>query len=212
MHKTPYKHRFIAGSRCCTTKPLSQLLTKCLQEIKKLQENYCKAIYNNTGINRMWILKNSASLLETLKNEDLGKVTHISTWDFSTLYITIPQKDLKDRICRLIKFAFKKNDIKYIIVSERYAYFSRTESEKEGCISWTCSEFCKVFEFLIDNIYVKFGDDIFQQTLGIPMGTDCAPVLADLFLYTYEYDFLDVLTKSKKTSSGKKVQFYIPIH
>lgn len=34
----------------------------------------------------------------------------------------------------------------------------------------------KVLGFLIDNIYVV----VFQQTAGIPMGTNCAPLLADL--------------------------------
>ena len=35
-----------------------------------------------------------------------------------------------------------------------------------------------------------FGRHVFQQTVGIPMGTNCAPVLADLFLYSYEADFI----------------------
>ena len=39
--------------------------------------------------------------------------------------------------------------------------------------------------FLVDNIYVVFGDQVFQQSIGIPMGTNCAPLLADLFLYSY---------------------------
>jgi len=43
--------------------------------------------------------------------------------------------------------------------------------------------------FLIDNIFVMFGGRVFQQTFGIPMGTNCAPLLADLFLYSYEADF-----------------------
>jgi hypothetical protein len=41
--------------------------------------------------------------------------------------------------------------------------------------------------FLVDNIYVVFGDQVFQQTVGIHMGTNCAPLLADLFLYEAEY-------------------------
>ena len=46
-------------------------------------------------------------------------------------------------------------------------------------------------EFLIDNIFVKFGGCLFCQVIGIPMGTNCAPLLADLFLYSYESEFLD---------------------
>jgi hypothetical protein len=44
-------------------------------------------------------------------------------------------------------------------------------------------------EFLIDNIFVSFGGILFQQVVGIPMGTNCAPLLANLFLYSYESEF-----------------------
>jgi hypothetical protein len=53
-------------------------------------------------------------------------------------------------------------------------------------------------ELLIDNIFVSFGGTLFQQVVGIPMGTKCAPLLADLFLYSYESEFLQKLVKDKK--------------
>ena len=54
-------------------------------------------------------------------------------------------------------------------------------------------DICKMIEFLVDNIYVRFGGQLFRQMVGIPMGTNCAPLLADLFLYSYENGFLDKL-------------------
>ena len=45
--------------------------------------------------------------------------------------------------------------------------------------------------FLADNKYVRFGGQLFRQTVGIPTGTNCAPLLADLFLYSYENELLD---------------------
>jgi hypothetical protein len=59
-----------------------------------------------------------------------------------------------------------------------------------------------MLEFLIDNIFVSFGGTLFQQVLGIPMGTNCAPLLADLFLYSYESECLQKLVKDKKMRSG----------
>jgi hypothetical protein len=41
-----------------------------------------------------------------------------------------------------------------------------------------------MLEFLIDNILVSFGGALFLQVVGIPMGTNCAPLLADLFLFS----------------------------
>ena len=48
---------------------------------------------------------------------------------------------------------------------------------------YTADNICKMTEFLIDNIFVQFGGHLFRQVIGIPMGTNCAPLLADLFLY-----------------------------
>ena len=56
-----------------------------------------------------------------------------------------------------------------------------------------------MLEFLVDNIFVVFAEKVFQQTVGIPMGTNCAPLLADIYLYSYEADFIQSLL-----STGKK--------
>ena len=53
-------------------------------------------------------------------------------------------------------------------------------------------------DWLIDNTYVTVGDKVFQQCVGIPMGTDCAPYLANLFLFSYEFEFMSKLRKEKK--------------
>jgi hypothetical protein len=56
-----------------------------------------------------------------------------------------------------------------------------------------------MLEFFIDNIFVVFGERVFQQTVDIPMGTNCAPLLADLFLYSHEADFIqELLRKNEK--------------
>ena len=47
-------------------------------------------------------------------------------------------------------------------------------------------------------IYVQFDGMVYQQIVGIPMGTNCAPLIADLFLYCYERDFVSNLQKSKR--------------
>ena len=39
---------------------------------------------------------------------------------------------------------------------------------------------------------------VYQQIVGIPMGTNCAPLIADLFLYCYERDFMSNFKKSKR--------------
>ena len=59
-------------------------------------------------------------------------------------------------------------------------------------------------DFLIDNIYFRFGSSVFRQVIGIPVGTNSAPLLADLFLHTFEYDFM---VKTMKQDITKAIQF-----
>ena len=54
-----------------------------------------------------------------------------------------------------------------------------------------------MLDFLIDNIFVTFGGHVFQQTIGIPMGINCAPLLADLFPCYNEADFMQELLRKK---------------
>ena len=54
------------------------------------------------------------------------------------------------------------------------------------------------FYFPHGNIYVQFDAIVYQQIVGIPMGTNCAPLIADLFRYCYEKDFMSNLQKSKR--------------
>ena len=42
----------------------------------------------------------------------------------------------------------------------------------------------------MDNIYIRFGNKLYRDIVGIPMGTNSAPLLADLFLFLYEKDFM----------------------
>ncbi len=59
----------------------------------------------------------------------------------------------------------------------------------------------RLLNWLIDNIFVTFGDKLFRQKIGIPMGTDCAPFLANLFLYSYEYEWIEKQRKLKNYSA-----------
>ena len=64
---------------------------------------------------------------------------------------------------------------------------------------YTEEDIIKMLEFLVDNIVVVFAGKVFQQIIGIPMGTSCVPLLADIFLYSHEAEFIQSLL-----SAGKK--------
>ena len=57
---------------------------------------------------------------------------------------------------------------------------------------------CDALSYLLDNIYIIFGTKLYRQVVGISMGTSCAPLVDDLFLYCYEIDFMDSLNNDNQ--------------
>ena len=58
---------------------------------------------------------------------------------------------------------------------------------------------CDALHYLLDNIFIRFGSKLYRQVVGIPMGTNCAPLVADLFLFCYERDFMFSLSDNNQT-------------
>ena len=143
----------------------------------------------------MWILKNSKELLEHLKSPTFNRVTSIKSFDFSTLYTTIPHQKLKDRLTSIIRnaFIFKNGNrrYKYLVLGHEETYFVKEHSDSKS--KYSEDDIIKMLEFLVDNIFVVFAGEVFRRTVGIPVGASCAPLLADIFLYSYEADFMQSL-------------------
>ena len=57
---------------------------------------------------------------------------------------------------------------------------------------------CDALKFLLDNIFLRFGTKVYRQVVGIPMDTNCSPLVADLFLFCYERDFIMSLSDDKQ--------------
>ena len=158
MHKNPYKHRFIAGSSKCSTKPLSILLTKLLTHIKQGLQKYCETAYSRSGINQMWILKNSKELLEHLKSPTFNHDTSIKSLDFPTFYASIPHQKLKERLTSIIRNAFifknRNRRYKYLVLGHDETYFVKEHSDSKN--KYSEDDIIKVLEFLVDNIFGGF--------------------------------------------------------
>ena len=64
--------------------------------------------------------------------------------------------------------------------------------------AWSCQNVCDALTFLLDNIFIRFRTKLYRQVVGIPMGTNWAPLVADLFLFCYEGDFMMSLSDDKQ--------------
>ena len=90
------------------------------------------------------------------------------------------------------------------IISVYSTSASFVNKHKKDTKAYTKDQLIEMMNYLIDNCYVTCGDSLFRQKIGIPMGTDCAPFLANLFLYSYEHEWM---MKMKKTNPQLARQF-----
>ena len=98
---------------------------------------------------------------------------------------------------------------KFINVTNYSVRWSNRES-RQGA-SLTCHKLLEMINWLIDNTFVTIGYSVFQQVIGIPMGTDCAPYLANLFLFAYEFEFLND-TETERFFHSLQISKVLSIH
>ena len=55
---------------------------------------------------------------------------------------------------------------------------------------WSCQKMSEALHYLVDNLFIRFDSNLYRQILGMLMGTNCAPLVADLCLFCYETDIM----------------------
>ena len=64
-----------------------------------------------------------------------------------------------------------------------------------------------MLHFLLDNVFIQVGGKVFQQCVGIPMGTNCAPLLAELLLHDYESSAMIRFSRTNGHPQAKSFEF-----
>ena len=167
------------SSSACTTTELSILLTSCLTAIKNHVIKYCTNLF--------WSITNSGEILNKLKSRGF-LASGLSTYDFSTLYTTLPHNLIKEKLTELIEQTFNREGSLYLACNDKNAFFTSEQPKRYKL--WSCQKMCDALHYLLDNIFIRFGSKLYRQIVGIPMGTNCAPLVADLFLFCYDRDFM----------------------
>ena len=112
-------------------------------------------------------LKNTDQYLSTLKNkypDSLPPDTIVFTMDVQNLYGNIPTDEAVDAVCNMIK----------------------SHQDKVDMFGLSLDAFKDLLQHCLQNNFVRFGDEYYQQTTGIAMGSRVAPPLAISFMHTVE--------------------------
>lgn len=223
--------RFIAGSANTSL----ELLSKHLNAVFSILRPDVEALWIDTlkiaGIpsTRSWILHDADTVLEHVKslNFDLDQdpkqllCDSLETYDFTTLYTTLPQDEIKSRMRSLFKELFNRRATRQPKSSSLRGGTADYLDPTDDSSPWksfgdnadrvpsrsrvTSVSLADQLDYLIDNTFLTLGSQLYRQTIGIPMGTNCAVFLANFFLFTYELDFARSLIEQ---GNQEKLRFF----
>ena len=97
------------------------LLTSCLTAIKNHVIKYCTTVYERNGKKLFWSIKNSGEILNKLKSRGF-LASSLSTYDFSSLYTTLPHNLIKEKLTELIEQTFNREGSLYLACNDKNAF------------------------------------------------------------------------------------------
>ena len=76
------------------------------------------------------------------------------TYDFSTLYTTLPYRLIKDNLIALIEHTFTREKTLYLACNEEHDFFTSDVYKNDKLSS--CQNVCEALVYLLDNNFIKF--------------------------------------------------------
>ena len=135
-------------------------LTSCLTAIKNHVIKYCTTVYERNGKNLFWSIKNSGEILNKLKSRGF-LASGLSTYDFSTLYTTLPHNLIKEKLTELIEQTFNRKGSLYLACNDKNAFFTSEQPKRYKL--WSCQKMCDALHYLLDNIFIRFGSKLYSK-------------------------------------------------
>lgn len=203
MHKVPFGCRFISASGRCSTTSASSILCKMLSCVHETIISKNDRLLLETGVRRHFVIKDAFEASDFLSRWPRTKSSlQLHTFDFATMYTNIPLEDLCTRIGSVIDEAVAElGDCKHEWMMEVSIFGDRVSNATWVDCKRTCVEksdkilsvrdLKDLCHFVVYNAYVNNRDCLLNQSVGIPMGTNAAPPLANLYLYSYEAEYID---------------------
>ena len=107
----------------CTTTELSKFLTSCLTAVKTHVIRYWEKVNERSDKNFFWSIKISSEVVNIRKLRRF-RATSLSTYDFSTLFTTLPHYLIKEKLKDLIEWSFQREGSLYLACNETNAFFT----------------------------------------------------------------------------------------
>ena len=190
-----YKTRFISNSSHCSTTILSKQITSALTAVKDHVMKYSETAFSNSNVNYFWSIK---TLPKSSKSCDCVTF-RVLKYLLSTFLLYTHHCHMiwsKQKWCLWSTGVSTESQNLTSVLHLRQDFLATRNMTRIDV--GLARSYVKLLLSSWKKLYVQFDGMVYQQIVGIPMGTNCAPLIADLFLYCYERDFMSDLQKSKR--------------
>ena len=93
---------------------------------------YCTTVYERSGKKLFWSFKNSGEILNKLKSRGF-LASGLSTYEFFTLYATLPHDIINEKIAELIEQIFYRKGSLYLACNDTNAFFTSENLNDINC-------------------------------------------------------------------------------
>ena len=120
------------------------------------------------------MINNSGEIINKLKSRGF-QASSLATYEFSTLYTTKPHNLIKEKLTELTEQTFNIENSLYLACNDKNAFLLLNNLNDISCGH---VRKCGILSIIYWTIYLRFGSKLYRQIVGIPMGTNCAPLVA----------------------------------
>ncbi len=183
----------------CGTTAASKILSKQLNLIIDLLRDKDN---QRNDYKRCFIVRKAEEVFGMIKrNQQLFDGLTPRTFDFTTLYTKLPLGDILLNMEIAIDEALSyKNDLlqtgRHAEILAQYAELKPKET------------LMRFVSFIINNTFIANSiNEVYHQRIGIPMGTNCAPEIANLVLYVWEAKYIDDLVDHQQMEAAQRHKY-----
>ena len=146
-----------------------------------------------SNYNKFWVLQNVDPVIKNINIiSRKNKIKSIATFDLSAMSTRLPHDKLIKRFSNVIDLVFEGDNRTHTCISKNnVTYCGKKSKDNKGFNKSPLKT--SLLRHLIQSSYFMVGNSLLRQKIGIPMEIDHAPFCANLFLYTYENEYMSEL-------------------
>ena len=202
LHKEN-KLRYLAKSHETTLTQLSTWMSKAFKMMMDVSEELWRQLFLTVGIRTQgsWVINQSKQVrwrMSVMQRDGLKPIDGVQqTYDFATMYTSMQLSDIKGKMHQYVDLVFqyqRKSGSERVLKMRRkgrseWAAKTGNQTDKPETKYIDAERLKRWISYLLRRLFVKVGNKVMLQEVGLPMGTSCSPFLANLVLFMYELEY-----------------------